>query len=339
MVRKQLIGAIGGMLLAAWVSLAAAAPPVPKQVDYLRDVKPILQSHCYACHGHGSRLGGFQIDTREGILKGGQTHPAVVPGHSERSLLIQLVSGTVPGKVMPARGPRLTTAQIDVLRAWIDQGLKFDAAGMAASWIPPLAPRRTQITGWLYTALATNMPYDRFVSQLVDPTPEAEGFTKGIVWRGTVNASQTPQMQAAQNVSQVFMGVNLKCASCHNSFINNWKLADSYGMAGIFADGPLEMVRCDRQTGEIAPIKFIYPELGSIDPHLPREKRQEQLAAILTSRANGRLARTLVNRLWGKLMGRGLVEPADQMDNRPWYPELLDWLAADFVDNSYDVRK
>src|SRR5207244_4378032 len=135
------------------------------------------------------------------------------------------------------------------------------------------------------------------------------------------------------------MGVNLKCASCHNSFINNWKLADSYGMAGIFADGPLEMVRCDRPTGEVAPIKFIYPELGAIDAAAPREKRQEQLAAVLTSRANGRLARTLVNRLWGKLMGRGLVEPADQMDNRPWSPELLDWLAADFVDRGYDVRK
>src|SRR5262249_41271212 len=97
---------------------------------------------------------------------------------------------------------------------------------------------RTQITGWLYNALATNMPYLPFVAKLVNPTPEAEGFRKGIVGRGVVNASQPPQMQAAQNISQVFMAANLKCASCHNSFINNWKLADAYGMAGIYADGP-----------------------------------------------------------------------------------------------------
>src|SRR5437879_2675391 len=446
MVRKQLIGAIGGMLLAAWVSLAAAAPPVPKQVDYLRDVKPILQSHCYACHGHGSRLGGFQIDSREGILQGGQTHPAVVPGHSERSLLIQLVSGAVPGKIMPARGPRLTSAQIDVLRTWIDQGLPFDAAGMAAAWHAPLAPRRPplpparpgsgitnpidlllqsyftahkipprpvvddrtyarrvyldivgllptpeemraflsdshpdkrarlarrllsdneayavhwlsfwndllrndyagtgyidggrkQITGWLYNALATNMPYDRFVAQLVNPTPESEGFTKGIVWRGVVNASQTPEMQCAQNIGQVFMGVNLKCASCHNSFINNWKLADAYGLAGIYSDRPLEMVRCDKPTGQVAPIKFIYSDLGEIDPAAPREKRLEQLAHVITNPKNGRLARTMVNRIWAKLMGRGLVEPADEMDKLPWHPHLLDWLASDFADNGYD---
>ena len=46
------------------------------------------------------------------------------------------------------------------------------------------------------------MPYDKFVAQLINPTTETEGFTKGIVWRGVVNASQTPEMQAAQNISQ-----------------------------------------------------------------------------------------------------------------------------------------
>src|SRR5437879_1884653 len=112
---------IGGTVPAVLVGLASAALTPSKPVDYLRDVKPILQARCYACHGNGTHLGGFQIDTREGILKGGQTHPAVVPGHGERSLLIRLVTGAVPGKVMPARGPRLTTAQIDLLRAWIEQ--------------------------------------------------------------------------------------------------------------------------------------------------------------------------------------------------------------------------
>ncbi|HEU4754226.1 MAG TPA: DUF1553 domain-containing protein, partial [Armatimonadota bacterium] len=141
------------------------------------------------------------------------------------------------------------------------------------------------------------------------------------------------------NISQVFMGVNLKCASCHDSFISTWKLADAYGMAGLYAEKPLEMVRCDRPTGKIAPVKFLYPELGAIDGSLPRAQRLERLAQVLTSPANGRLARTLVNRLWAKLMGRGLVEPADEMDNRPWSPDLLDWLAADFVDGGYDVKK
>lgn len=198
---------------------------------------------------------------------------------------------------------------------------------------------RKQITRWLYKALADNMPYDQFVRELVSPTPESEGFIKGIVWRGTVNASQTPEIQAAQNVSQVFLGINMKCASCHDSFINSWKLADAYGLAGIFADKPVEMHRCDRPTGEFAPLKFLYPELGAIDADAPRKERMKQVAALLTSPNNGRLTRTMVNRLWAKFLGRGIIEPVDEMDDDPWNQDLLDWLAADLQDHGYDLKR
>ncbi|HLJ57036.1 MAG TPA: DUF1549 domain-containing protein [Chthonomonadaceae bacterium] len=198
---------------------------------------------------------------------------------------------------------------------------------------------RAQISDWLYTALQNNMPYDRFVTELVDPKPQSAGFVKGIVWRGVVNASQTPEMQAAQNISQVFLGINLKCASCHNSFISSWKLADAYGMAGIYAGKPLQMVRCDKPTGQTAPVKFLFPELGGIDSSAPQQVQRSQLAAILTNPADGRLSRVVVNRIWTKLMGRGLVEPNDDMDRKPWDPDLLDWLADDFARNGYDLRR
>jgi hypothetical protein len=146
-------------------------------------------------------------------------------------------------------------------------------------------------------------------------------------------------MQAAQNISQVFMGVNLKCASCHDSFINDWTLADAYGVASIYADEPLEMVHCDKPTGEVARMKFIYPELGDIDPGAPRAERMRQLADVITSDKDGRLTRTMVNRLWAEFLGRGLVEPIDEMENPPWNQDLLDWLAADLVENGYDLKQ
>jgi mono/diheme cytochrome c family protein len=198
---------------------------------------------------------------------------------------------------------------------------------------------REQISAWLYAALANNVPYDRFVAALVNPVTTTAGFTKGIVWRGVVNASQTPPMQAAQNISQVFMGVNLKCASCHDSFINDWQLADAYGLAGIYADAPLEMVECDRPTGKTAPMKFLYGELGRIDPAAPRAERLAQLERMLTGPKNGRLARTIVNRLWARFMGRGLVEPVDDMEQQAWHPDLLDWLAEDLVTHGYDLKR
>jgi mono/diheme cytochrome c family protein len=198
---------------------------------------------------------------------------------------------------------------------------------------------RKQISSWLFSALITNMPYDRFVAQLVSPTAESEGFINGISWRGAVNASQKPVMQAAQSIGQVFMGVNLKCASCHDSFINDYTLADSYGIAAIYATNDLEIAECDKPTGKNAKVKFLYSELGEIDGTLSKVERAKQLSEILTSKKDGRLTRTIVNRLWAKFMGRGLVEPVDEMDSPAWNPNLLDWLAEDLAENGYDLKR
>lgn len=198
---------------------------------------------------------------------------------------------------------------------------------------------RKQISPWLYAALRDNKPYDQFVRELVNPSEASEGFTKGIVWRGEVNASMTPPMQAAQNIGQVFMGVNLKCASCHDSFIDDWQLSDAYGLAGIYAEERLQMVECDKPTGRFAALKFLFPELGAVEAQAPRATRLEQLARIITSSENGRLSRTIVNRLWARFLGRGLVEPLDVMQNEAWDPDLLDWLAEDLVAHRWDLKR
>ena len=197
---------------------------------------------------------------------------------------------------------------------------------------------RFAITDWLYESLKNNKPYDTFVRELISPTERSAGFIQGIRWRGTVNASQRVEMQAAQNVSQVFLGLNLKCASCHDSFISDWKLSDAYAFANIFSDSLLEINRCDKPTGQFAGTKIIFEELGDIDSTLSVEDRLKQLAEFLTAPKNGRLYRTIVNRVWAQLMGRGIIEPVDLMDNIPWSQDLLDWLATDFVANGYDLK-
>ncbi len=198
---------------------------------------------------------------------------------------------------------------------------------------------RFDITKWLYASLQVNKPYNWFVKELISPNKDSEGFIKGIKWRGTINASQRVEMQAAQNVAQVLLGLNLKCASCHDSFVSDWKLADAYAFANIFADTTLEINRCDKPTGKMAGRRILYPELGEIDVDAPTEKRLRQLADYLVQPKDGRLYRTLVNRIWAQVMGRGLIEPVDVMDNIPWDADLLDWLASDFVANGYDVKR
>ena len=164
---------------------------------------------------------------------------------------------------------------------------------------------RKQITKWLYQSLLSNKPYDEFTRELISPTPESAGFIGGIKWRGNVNASQRREVQFAQNISQVFMGENMKCASCHDSFINDWKLVDAYGLAAIIAEKPLEIHRCDKPTGEFATAKFMFSTLGSVDGNASKEKRLKQTAALITSPKNGRFTRTIVNRLWQRLLGHG----------------------------------
>ena len=198
---------------------------------------------------------------------------------------------------------------------------------------------RFNVTDWLYKSLKSNKPYDQFVKELISPNKESKGFIEGIRWRGVINASQTTQMQAAQNVSQVFLGLNLKCASCHNSFISDWKLDDAYAFANIFSDSTLEINRCDIPTGKKAGTRILWQQLGEIDSTANRIEKLKQLAEYLTKPANGRLYRTIVNRMWAQLLGRGLIEPVDAMDNEPWSQDLLDWMASDFTNNQYDLKE
>lgn len=198
---------------------------------------------------------------------------------------------------------------------------------------------RTQISEWLYQSLVENKPFDQFATELIaPPSLESAGYINGIKWRGEVSAGQTVEIQFAQSISQSFLGINMKCASCHDSFIDRWKLTDAYGLAAIYAEKPLEIHRCDKPVGETAKAAWLFPELGSIDVAAPKEERLKQLAGLMTHPENGRFTRTIVNRLWTQLIGRGIVHPLDAMQTEPWNEDLLDFLASDFQEHGYDLK-
>jgi hypothetical protein len=201
---------------------------------------------------------------------------------------------------------------------------------------------RKSISAWLLSALRTNIPYNRWVEQLLNPTApdDPDGFLIGVNWRGEVNASQTPAMQAAQNSAQIFIGINLKCNSCHDSFISKWTLKDAYGLASFFSEEDrLRLYRCDVPQDAYARPAFLFPDLDRAPASGSLADRRRTAAAIFTDARNGRLPRTLVNRMWQRLLGRGFVENPDEMDGVPWSPALLDWLASDFVDEGYDLKR
>ncbi|MDB6028199.1 MAG: Planctomycete cytochrome, partial [Verrucomicrobiales bacterium] len=114
-------------LLAAPVDLSKLPPPSNVTVDFSRDIQPIFEQSCYKCHGVDKPKSGFDLSRRTSALKGGETGVDIIPGDSAKSPLIHYVAGISEEFAMPPEGkaPPLTTEQVSLLRAWIDQGAKF----------------------------------------------------------------------------------------------------------------------------------------------------------------------------------------------------------------------
>ena len=113
-------------LFPALVAIAESPAAESREVDFVRDIEPIFKQHCLTCHGSSKQESEFRVDVRATLLKGGDLgEAAIVPGKSDESNLMKLVSGADPDFVMPPEGERLTGEQIALLRVWIDQGAKM----------------------------------------------------------------------------------------------------------------------------------------------------------------------------------------------------------------------
>ena len=200
---------------------------------------------------------------------------------------------------------------------------------------------RRAITQWLYNALLENKPYDQFAAELIAPAINGPvGFIQGMEWKFAVSASEVSPMQAARSVAQVFQGVNLKCASCHDSFTGERKLDEAWSLAACFAEAPLESQRCDKPTGRVAAPRFLFAEVGQVPADAPLEMRREAVAVLVTRPNNPRFAKVIVNRLFRQLFGQGIVEQVDDLDgDAGFHPELLDFLAYDLIKHNYDLKR
>src|SRR5262245_10686240 len=127
----------------------SATKQAGKPIDFAHDVAPILQKRCAKCHTGTQKKGGLSLNNRQTVLAGGDGGPVVVLKKSGESALIERVLSDDANERMPPEGERLTVAQIDILRRWIDDGLPWED-GFAfgkMSRQAPLAPRRPPVPG------------------------------------------------------------------------------------------------------------------------------------------------------------------------------------------------
>src|SRR5262245_40758583 len=113
-------------LIIALLSPAVAAAGAPA-VDFRRDVQPILARSCAECHGPKKQRSGLRVDSAAALRAGGDSGPAVVPGRTEESRLVQALTGANDVAAMPPKGARLTAEEVATIRAWVDQGANVPA--------------------------------------------------------------------------------------------------------------------------------------------------------------------------------------------------------------------
>jgi hypothetical protein len=230
----------------------------------------------------------------------------------------------------------------------------------AAKWADLLRPNPYRVgikavvtyDNWIRDSFRKNKPYDRFVRELVS--------AKGSTWENGAAVLFRDRREAVEMttlVSQLFLGVRLECAKCHHHPFEKWSQDDFYSFAAYFAktgfkgtglsppiSGGEEIVTFAPQgkvahplTGKVLDPRPLFGETAAVsDDSDPREA----LANWIASDANPFFRQVIANRVWADLMGRGLVEPIDDLraTNPATNPELLAALADDFKAHKYDLK-
>jgi hypothetical protein len=236
---------------------------------------------------------------------------------------------------------------------------------MADVWQALLLPRNSDnrrlmqyyphLVKWLDEKFNANAPWDKMVSDILTASGAVEKNGPVIYWLANPTADKV-----TDNVSKVFLGVQLQCAQCHNHPFTDWKQTEYWGMAAFFLKvhpdgnpkaaakngGTIRISESNVKRGKrnllpesakILPPKF----LGGVQPKVkPNGPVRPVLAAWMTSPSNPFFARAMVNRVWGQIFGRGLVNPVDDMhDGNPAsHPELLADLTGQFVASGFDLK-
>lgn len=200
---------------------------------------------------------------------------------------------------------------------------------------------------WLVKTWEENWPYDRFARELLTAQGSTFENPPANYFRTTANTSEATEMTA-----QVFLGSRLQCAKCHNHPFERWTQDNYYGLGAFFervqrrkgarTDEQLILashrgeIRQPRTNKEMPPW---VPGTGELKL-APDADRLAAFADWLTSPANPFFARVEANRIWWQLIGRGIVDPTDDLreSNPPANPELLDALTKDFIAHRFDRK-
>ncbi len=218
------------------------------------------------------------------------------------------------------------------------------------------------LRNWIHDSIATNKPYDQFAREVLTASGSNIANPPAAYWKVLRDPAD-----AMENTTHLFLAIRFNCNKCHDHPFERWTQDQYYELAAYFTqvgrkedpkfsgkriggtavEGavPLVEVVFDKgngeikhdRTGQITPPQFPYEHSGSVDA---ATHRRQQLAEWMTAPENPYFARSYVNRIWGYLLGVGIIEPIDDIraGNPPTNPELLNALEDDFVASGFDVQ-
>ena len=203
---------------------------------------------------------------------------------------------------------------------------------------------------WIHDAIASNRPYDKLVRELL--TARGSSYDNPAANYFRVTGGAKPAME---KTTQVFLGVRMVCAQCHDHPFERWTQSQYYQMSAFFSTVG---IRAGYEVGEEivfdqrADYELKYPKDGRVvkpqfmiaptaAPVPDGPERRDALADWITSKDNPFFARAMANRMWSYFMGKGIIDPVDDIraSNPPSNPALLDALTKDFIAHGFDLRE
>lgn len=212
--------------------------------------------------------------------------------------------------------------------------------------------RRRRLVEWLRDQVRKRRPWDEIVRELIS----SEGFSTDAPAVNFVLAQDADPPKLAGRVARAFLGVRIDCAQCHDHPFADWKQSDFEGLSAYFgrtrrnapfvhdeASGDYDIE--DRKDGKIRRIephvpfdKEARPSLEDVGQKRRFANRRAALASWVTDSRNRYFARSIVNRVWAWLLGAGVIEPVDELDQgKPFSPELLSLLESDTREHRFDL--
>jgi hypothetical protein len=244
--------------------------------------------------------------------------------------------------------------------AWADHWVSYwqDVLAENPGILKPTLNNTGPFRWWIHESFLDNKPMDRFVTELI--RMDGSVYGGGPAGFGLATQNDAPMADRAQIVSQAFLAMNLACARCHDAPYHDFKQKDLFSLAAMLKQGPQEvpksssipveanitigrLVNVTLQPGEKVtpawPFGKVAGDAFSESVLRDANDSRERLAAFLTDPRNERFTRVLVNRIWQRYLGWGIVEPVDDWEtSKPSHPGLLDWLARELVTHNYDLK-